>query len=147
MSGIILLVVEEGFDDMSLLTCQVILEENGNDIIICSKEAGAVKGEESSVMTVDLSEAITQNINYDAIIVLGGASTGKWELLSSTLVKFENESKLIGAISNGIEQLKHAGIDRNLSSSAEITIDRKVISLSDPTEVEKFVENFIALFQ
>ncbi|MHA2403345.1 MAG: hypothetical protein ACXADH_10180, partial [Candidatus Kariarchaeaceae archaeon] len=73
MTGTILLVVTNGFNDMAFLSCQVILEERGNDIIVVSENAGTVRGTDTSVMAVSLEDALSQDETYICIVVTGGS--------------------------------------------------------------------------
>ena len=86
----ILLVLTEGFDDYAFLSCQVILEENNFDIIISSKINGTVKGVDSSVITVSLSEVISENINFKGIILVGGNDMNNWDELDKIIGDFYN---------------------------------------------------------
>ncbi|MHA2503422.1 MAG: DJ-1 family glyoxalase III, partial [Candidatus Kariarchaeaceae archaeon] len=70
MVGTVLLILSEGFDDMAFLANQVILEEAGNDVITASSSGGAVKGLDSSVMTVKFQDAIQHDVQFDAIVLV-----------------------------------------------------------------------------
>ncbi len=141
MSDIVLFVLDEGFDDMSLLSCQVILEENGYDIIISARKSGAIKGEESSVIVVSLDDALNQNIDYKGLIIIGGAKLNEWVLLDNLIQKLYNSGKIIGGLNNGINLLTSLG--KNISTTNQIVIDENIITLSETSsEIENFVDNY-----
>ena len=111
MVGTILLVLSQNFDDMLFLSCQVILEEAGNDIIVASIDKGTAKGSDTSVMTVSLKEALTQNLSYVALIVIGGSGIDEWDDLIRTMLDFQGNNKLIGLNSSVEKLLGHLNIE------------------------------------
>ncbi|MDH5400864.1 MAG: DJ-1/PfpI family protein [Candidatus Heimdallarchaeota archaeon] len=145
MSCTILLVLEEGFNDLSFLTIQTLLEENSHDIIISSSKSDAIKGIESSVMTVSLDDALNHEIDYKAIILVGGNSLNNWDLLNETLKKFSNENKLIGAVENGVSVLQELGLSNIISTGDDVIFDNSILSLGKPENIENFVERLISL--
>ncbi|MCY3411404.1 MAG: hypothetical protein INQ03_07200 [Candidatus Heimdallarchaeota archaeon] len=140
MSGIAIIVLGEGYDDMSLLSCQVILEENSTDVIISSLINGAVKGEDSSVMAVSFQEAMKQEVEYSALIVLGGKNIENWDLLNSAIRKFNDEGKIVAGIQNGIDVIKGVLPDCSYSVDSSIIEDTNIITLFDSESVEIFAE-------
>ena len=146
MAGTILLVLTKGFNDMAFLSNQVLLEEANHDVIICSKTNDAIKGQESSVMTVSLSEALNQNVNYSAMVVIGGKDLENWSFLGEVINKFHREKKLIGAIGNdSIQALKNAGLSYQFSSDDVVVISENVITLFDSEDFEQFVDKLTQL--
>ena len=145
MSGVLLIVLNEGFDDMSLLACQVILEENGNDVIISSKVNGTIKGDDSSVITVSLEEALNQGEDYKGIIVIGGNDLNGWSLLDECITKMHGEKKIIGGVEKGVEIISKNIADIPLSNSSDIVNEGNVITLLNPENVENFAEELVKL--
>jgi putative intracellular protease/amidase len=144
VSGYLLIVIQEGFDDMSLLACQVILEENENDVIISSISEGIVKGEDSSVLAVSFEEAIKQNIDYSGIVIIGGNEEINIADLNETISRFHKDGKIIAGIGKGIKIINQE-LTVKVSDSKEIMIDSNVITLLDPEIVEEFAEKLSSL--
>ena len=142
MVGTILLALSEGFDDMAFLSCQVILEENSYDVIISSSEGGAIKGIDSSVISVTLDEALSQKINYSGIILVGGKNL-EWERLRETIRSYENMNKKIGAIAEGINVLMKLFANTNYSSDTKVIVDDNIITLLNPENSEIFADRFV----
>jgi hypothetical protein len=137
----ILIVLTENFDDMMFLSSQVILEELGHDIIICSRENGTAKGENSSVMTVALSEALKQNEEYSGIILIDGSNFSDWELLNNALNQFNSQNKIIGFSIKSKSLLAKMGFEINQTDNKIIYQDN-LLYLADASEIENFVNKF-----
>ena len=135
----ILLVLTEGFNDLIFLTCQVILEENGNDVIIVSKMNGACKGEDTSVITVSLDDALKQNEYYSAIVAVGGNNITNWDLLEKTVQSFHKEKRILGLVGSTIDFL---GTD-----SASISEFTNVIHMSETDDAEQFAEQLASMIK
>jgi hypothetical protein len=135
----ILLVLTENFDDMMFLTSQVILEEKGYDVIICSIKNGTAKGQDSSVMTVALSEAINQREEYDAIVLVDGSDFSNWDLLTQTLDDFNTSHKVIGFTPSSKMLVERLNFDFN-SLTNNITVQDNLVYLSNLDDAENFVE-------
>ena len=141
MVGSVLLVITENFDDMMFLSSQVILEEQGVEVLICSIENGIAKGQDSSVMTVALSEALEQQIDYAGIILVHGSNFTNWNLVKDVLDNFYAKEKIIGFTSSSLDLVKNYQFDFQ-NSSEGITIQKNFIYLSDLDLSEKFAEIF-----
>ena len=141
----ILLVLTEGFDDYAFLSCQVILEENNFDIIISSKVNGTIKGVDSSVMTVSLSEVISEEIDFKGVILVGGNDMNNWDELDKIIGDFYNFKKVIGAIKEGIHFMKQKYSEINFSEDDNISTDDFIITLMDPDNTEDYINEFIKL--
>ncbi|MHA2252005.1 MAG: DJ-1/PfpI family protein [Candidatus Kariarchaeaceae archaeon] len=139
MVGTILLVLTEGFNDLIFLSCQVILEENGNDVIIVSKMNGACKGEDSSVITVSLDDALKQNEYYSAIVVVGGNNITNWEVLEKTIQNFHQEKRILGFVGETIDLL---GTNNTLIS--EFT---NIIHMLENDDAEQFAEKIAMMIK
>ena len=144
VSGYLLIVIQEGFDDMSLLACQVILEENENDVIISSNSEGIVKGEDSSVLTVSFEDAIKQNIDYSGIVLIGGQYDITIPGIADKVSTLHQEGKIIAGLGNGIKIIENV-VQNQLSNSKEIIVDKNVITLMDPELVEEFAEKLASM--
>jgi len=144
MAGTVLLVITEGFDDMAYLSNQVILEEAGNDVIPVSGESGALKGETSSVMTVSISDALSQDIPYVAMILIGGNGLQNINELEAMVTEFHQDGKIIGAIGSGIEILKKVGIN-SVSDDGNILMEGNIITMKIPERSEEFAEKLAGL--
>lgn len=133
----ILLVLTERFDDMMFVSLQVILEELGHDVIICSRENGTAKGENSSVMTVALSEALDQNEEYSAIILIDGSDFSDWEFLNNVIIQFISLNKIIGFSVTSKVLLAKMGFNVNQTENKIIHQDN-LLYLADTSESENF---------
>lgn len=142
MVGTILLVLSEGFDDMAFLSCQVIMEENSYDVIVSSSEGGAIKGTDSSVISVAFDEALSQEINYSGIILIGGKNL-EWGRLGEEIRSYENTGKKIGAIAEGTNVLKNLFTNTNYSSDTNVIVDDNIITLFNPENSEIFADRFV----
>lgn len=140
MAGTILLVITEGFNDMAFLSCQVILEEQGNDVIITSKKNGTSKGGDTSVITVSLSEALDQNEEYAGLIIVGSNDLSGWDTLESTLKSFYLDNKVIGIIGNAVDLLPKVGITYNKSGGLPFIVENNLLIMLEPDESEAFAE-------
>lgn len=139
MTHSVLLVLNENFDDMMFLTSQVVLEENDCDVIICSDESKTVKGETSSVMTVSLENALKQDVEYDAIVVVGGNNLTNWDLLKQTVGEFHNKGKLVATISEMMPLLSSTNASLTNSSDSFVYNDG-ILILNDLSKCEEFVD-------
>lgn len=145
MPGTVLLVLTEGFQDMALISNQVILEESNNDVIIASRSNSAIKGQESSVMTVSLQEAMEQDMEYAALLIIGGNSISGWSELHQVVTQFQSRSAILAAVSSGIDVLVEAGITEEVSHDGTIKQSGQVITLKDIDNVESFSELLASL--
>ena len=143
MVGTILLFVTEGYDDMAYLSTQVILEEAGNDVISVSPDGGALKGETSSVMTVPLEEAISQNINYAAIVLVGGNQILDNSSIKNLVSNHLTTDSIIAALDTGVDLLHSLHIDQELSIDTNIISSGKFLSLKVPENCEEFAEKLV----
>ena len=141
MTKSVLLVLTDNFDDMMFLTSQVILVEHGVDVLVCSIENGTAKGENSSVMTVALSEAIKQQIDYDGIIMIHGSDFTNWDFLYGVLDKFNANRKLIGFTYSSIDLIRkyHSNLYK---SNKGVNTHNNLVYLSDLELSEDFVNKF-----
>jgi putative intracellular protease/amidase len=142
MVGTIILVLSEGFDDMAFLSCQVILEESNYDVIVTSEEGGAIKGEDSSVISVSFDEAFSQNIDYSGLIIVGGRNI-EWNRLDDTLRSYKDLGKKIGAIAEGTNILQSLFTNNKFSSDSNVIVDNNIITLFNPDNSESFVDQFV----
>lgn len=140
VSNYYLVIIDEGFDDMSLISCQVILEESNHEVIICSHINGAIKGIDSSVISVSFDEVLSHDINYTGIIVLGGGTTNLPEKITTFIKSNQTAGKTIVGIDKGVNELKILFPEFNYSTDKQYVRDRNVITLFDPSEIEGFVE-------
>lgn len=145
MANTILLLLTEGFDDMAYLSNQVILEEAGNDVITASHSSGAIKGATSSVMTVSIDEALSQDISYKALILIGGDNLTDIPNLVDIITQFKKDNKIIGAIGSGVDVLASTGEFSELSSDSEIIVSNHTISMKIPKNSEEFAEQVVSL--
>ncbi|MCE7736229.1 MAG: hypothetical protein GPJ54_15210 [Candidatus Heimdallarchaeota archaeon] len=137
----VLLVLTEKFDDMMFLASQVILEEQGIDVLICSTNNGIAKGQDTSVMTVALSEAMDQEMDYAGIILIHGSDLSNWNFLIETLNNFNAEGKIIGFTSSSLDLIRN--FDFNFNNLNEgIDVQNNLIYLSDLDLSENFAEKF-----
>ncbi|MHA2170396.1 MAG: DJ-1/PfpI family protein [Candidatus Kariarchaeaceae archaeon] len=137
MTGTLLLVVTNGFNDMAFLSCQVILEERGNDIIVVSENAGTVRGTDTSVMAVSLEDALSQDEAYICIIVTGGSGILQWELLKDTVNSFTQAGKVVGLIGEAKGIITGGEL---VSSLDPIAVEQNMIILNDIDSSERFAE-------
>ena len=142
MVGTILLVLSEGFNDMAFLSCQVILEESNYDVIVTSNEGGAIKGEDSSVISVSFDEALSQKIDYSGLVLVGGKNL-EWNKLSETIRSYKDLGKKIGAIAEGTNILQGLFSNINHSSDTNVIVDNNIITLFNPNNSENFVDRFV----
>lgn len=144
MGKSILLVITENFDDMMFLSAQVILEEFGHDVIICSHNNGTAKGENSSVMTVALSEALDQKEDYAGIILIEGSDLLNWDSLKSVLNQFNTENKVIAFSESSKDLMISIGIETN-HLRGDIVQSDNLLYLHDVSLAENFVKQFHSL--
>jgi putative intracellular protease/amidase len=137
MTGTILLVVTNGFNDMAFLSCQVILEERGNDIIVVSENAGTVRGTDTSVMAVSLEDALSQDETYICIVVTGGSNLLQWELLKDPVNAFTQAGKVVGLIGDAKGIISGGEL---VSSLDPIAVEQNMIILDDIDSSERFAE-------
>lgn len=137
----VLLVLTEKFDDMMFLASQVILEEQGIDVIICSTDNGIAKGQDTSVMTVALSEALDQDVDYAGIILIHGSDFTNWQFLNEVLDNFNANNKTIGFTPSSLDLVKNFDFDFN-NPNEGIDVQNNLIFLSDLDLSENFVEKF-----
>ena len=142
MVGTILLVLSDGFDDMAFLSCQVVMEENNYDVIVASKEGGAIKGMDSSVISVSFDEALSQKINYLGLVLVGGKNL-EWKSLDETIRFYKNSGKKIGAIAEGTKILQGMFDNIKYSIDTNIIVDNNIITLYNPENSETFVDQFV----
>lgn len=147
MASTILLLLTEGFDDMAYLSNQVILEEAGNDVITASRSSGAIKGKTSSVMTVSMEEALSQDISYKALILIGGNTLSSVPELSETITQFKDGNKIIGAIGTGVDVLTSTGKFGDLSNDSQIVVSDNTISMKIPENSEEFAEKLVTMIK
>jgi len=145
MVGTILLILTEGYDDMAYLSSQVILEEAGNDVISASPQGGALKGETSSVMTVTIEEALSQEINYIALVIVGGSKLATIPNLSTIVSQFNTDGKVIAAFDTGISALQSAGITDGLSNDAQLIKSDNILTMKTPQDCESFAETLAGM--
>ncbi len=145
MIGTVLLVLNEGFDDFAFLSCQVIFEEHNFDIIIASIKNSTCKGIDNSVITVSLEEALRQNIDYRAIVIVGGKNLENWELLENVINEFKSNNKAIGGIKEGVKIIKKILPEVEVSDNNKPIENQNVITLMDPDGSEEFAESFVKI--
>lgn len=138
MGTSVLLVLSENYDDMAFLSCQVILEENGHDVIISSKDRGTIKGETSSVIAVSLNTALDQQIDYSALILILSENAEIYNELIDTIKLFNSNSKFIVSVFSSIKALELADI--SINSDNELNEKNKIILLQDLNKTEEFFE-------
>lgn len=137
----VLIVLTEKFDDMMFLASQVILEEQGVDVLICSTGNGIAKGQDTSVMTVALSEAINQETDYAGIILIHGSDFTNWNFLNEVLDNFNARLKIIGFTPSSLDLVRN--YDFNFNNPNEgIDVQNNLVYLSNLDLSEKFVEIF-----
>ncbi len=141
MGKSILLILTENFDDMMFLSAQVILEEYGHDVIICSHHNGTAKGKNSSVMTVALSDALDQKEEYAGIVLIEGSDLSNWETLKNVLNQFNSENKVIAFSVSSKDLIDSIGLEINQLDGGIIQSDN-LLYLHDISLAESFTKKF-----
>ena len=99
------------------------------------------KGENSSVMTVALSEAIEQKEEYSGIVLIEGSNFIDWKLLNTVLNRFSSERKIIGFSASFKPLLAKIGIDIS-PFDKETTYQDNLVYLADLSQIENFIQIF-----
>lgn len=145
MTGTVLLVLNEGFDDFAFLSCQVIFEENNKDVIIASKDAGTIKGIDSSVITVALNDALSQEIGYSGFVLIGGEHLEGWDDLEKVIREMSGKGQTCGFVAQGIKYATGL-LGANFSTDKQVCVDGNIVSLLDPENSEEFAETIVKMF-
>jgi catalase len=107
--------IAEGVDAAELIDIRAALEREGAKVLIIAKHLGEVKGAGGHSVPVDKSEITTASVEYDAVLIPGGAASVEALKKNGTAKHFIQEAyrhcKSLGATKEGVELLRACGID------------------------------------
>ena len=141
----------DGLQAAQMKTVKRALEAAGAHVDIVARTLGALLGDHGDAIEVTKTFLTTSSVQYDAVLVPGGAGCEGLKRLAAAIY-FVNEAfkhgKPIGAIGEGVDLLLEsdiAGVEfADSSAAAALRSDRGVITLRDESALDGFTGQFIA---
>ncbi|MDY7231667.1 catalase [Hyalangium rubrum] len=107
--------IADGVDAAELIDVRAALEREGAKVKIVAKHLGTVKGEGGHAVEVDKNSITTASVEYDAVLIPGGAASVEALKKDGEALHFLQEAyrhcKPVGATKEGVELLRACGID------------------------------------
>lgn len=141
---VLFIVAPENFRDEELFTPKEILEENGYNIIIASRDVELAKGMLGARVNVNIDITEVNINNYLAIVVIGGSGASVYFddiTLHNILKQAFYQNKTIAAICLAPAILANAGLLNNkkatsFSTTKKILKEHGAITLDEPVVVD-----------
>lgn len=141
----------DGFDQAELTQVIEMLEDEGAYLDVVSIKLGMIQSVDGMQVKVDKTFLTSGSVMYDALFVPGGRDSIATLQMSDDAIYFINETfrhcKTIGAMSEGVDLLMKSDIHgvtiADSASEDELVVDKGVVTLRQPSDVESFVEAFV----
>jgi catalase len=147
----IAILAADGVDDATVQAVKAALKQRGATALVVAKALGSIKGASGQPLPVDKSAITTSSIMYDAVFIPGGQASVQQLMQQGDARHFVAEAfkhgKAIGAIGEGVELLRHAGIP-SLStnepvSRGEMDSFQGIVTEQYASDLNLFIEQFV----